>query len=59
MENKHRQIVDVRDVANALVLAYEKAEEEGRYICTAFSIKTQDLVEKLRAIYPNFSYPKK
>lgn len=59
MENKLRMIVDVRDVAEAILLAYEKPEAEGRYICTAHSIKTKDLVDKLRSIYPQYNYPMK
>ncbi|XP_028766446.1 cinnamoyl-CoA reductase 2 [Neltuma alba] len=58
LENKQRWIVDVRDVADAILMAYEKPEAEGRYICTAHPIMTDDLVEKLRRIYPNYSYPK-
>ncbi|XP_054779611.1 cinnamoyl-CoA reductase 1-like isoform X1 [Prosopis cineraria] len=58
LENKHRWIVDVRDVADATLMAYEKPEAEGRYICTAHSINTDELVEKLRRLYPNYSYPK-
>ncbi|XP_011034793.1 PREDICTED: cinnamoyl-CoA reductase 2-like [Populus euphratica] len=58
LENKLRNIVDVRDVAEALLLVYEKPEAEGRYICTAHEIRTEDLVEKLRNIYPNYNYPK-
>ncbi|EEF52917.1 cinnamoyl-CoA reductase 1-like [Ricinus communis] len=57
LENKLRLIVDVRDVAEALALVYEKPEAEGRYICTAHAIKTRDLVEKLRSLYPDYSYP--
>ncbi|XP_034677542.1 cinnamoyl-CoA reductase 2-like [Vitis riparia] len=58
LENKFRMIVDVRDVAEALLITYEKPEAEGRYICTAHMIKARDLVEKLRSIYPNYNYPK-
>ncbi|KDP36740.1 hypothetical protein JCGZ_08031 [Jatropha curcas] len=58
IENKYRMIVDVRDVAEALLLAYEKPEAEGRYICTAHGTRTKDLVEKLKSIYPNYNYPK-
>ncbi|CAL5331969.1 unnamed protein product [Camellia sinensis] len=58
-ENNLRMIVDIRDVAEALLLAYEKPEAEGRYICTAYMIKSQDLVEILRKNYPNYNYPKK
>ena len=59
MENKLRAIVDVRDVAEALLLAYEKPEAEGRYICTAHMTKTKDLVDLLKSLYPNYNYPKK
>ncbi|XP_038703162.1 cinnamoyl-CoA reductase 1-like [Tripterygium wilfordii] len=56
--NRLRMIVDVRDVAEALLLLYEKPEAEGRHICTAHPIMTRDLVEKLKSIYPNYNYPK-
>ncbi|XVE81511.1 hypothetical protein DITRI_Ditri15bG0070400 [Diplodiscus trichospermus] len=58
LENKRRAIVDVRDIAQALLLVYEKPEGEGRYICTAHSIKASDLVDKLRSIFPHYNYPK-
>ncbi|KAI9089540.1 hypothetical protein K1719_021570 [Acacia pycnantha] len=58
LENKQRWVVDVRDVADAILMAYEKPEAEGRYLCAAHSIMTNDLVEKLKRIYPNYSYPK-
>ncbi|XP_038703164.1 cinnamoyl-CoA reductase 1-like isoform X2 [Tripterygium wilfordii] len=56
--NRLRMIVEVRDVAAALLLVYEKPEAEGRYICTAHPVTTRDLVEKLKSIYPNYNYPK-
>lgn len=52
-------LVDVRDVAEAILMAYEKPEAEGRYICTAHIIKAKDLVDKLKSIYPHYNYPKK
>ncbi|XP_057975589.1 cinnamoyl-CoA reductase 1-like [Malania oleifera] len=58
VENKHKPIVDVRDVAEALLLVFEKPEAEGRYICTAHMTNLGDLVDKLRSIYPNYNYPK-
>lgn len=57
--NRLLKIIDVRDVAEALLLAYEKPEAGGRYICTAHMIKLRDLVEILKRIYPNYNYPKK
>ncbi|GFY86330.1 NAD(P)-binding Rossmann-fold superfamily protein [Actinidia rufa] len=59
LENRLRMIIDVRDLAEALQMTYEKPEAEGRYICTAHTIRSQDLVEILRRIYPNYNYPKK
>ncbi|MBA0746271.1 hypothetical protein Gogos_008806 [Gossypium gossypioides] len=58
LENKLRKIVDVRDVAQALLLVYEKPAAEGRYICTAHTIKARDLVDKLRSMFPEYNYPK-
>ncbi|GAU35705.1 hypothetical protein TSUD_258800 [Trifolium subterraneum] len=60
LENEHRRInriVDVRDVADAILLAYENHEAEGRYICTSHAITDRDLVEKLKSIFPNYKYP--
>lgn len=57
-ENQVRLIVDVRDVAQALLLVYEKPEAEGRYICTAHKAKEKDVIEKLKSLYPNYNYPK-
>ncbi|XP_027907444.1 cinnamoyl-CoA reductase 1-like isoform X1 [Vigna unguiculata] len=56
-ENKIRWIVDVRDLVDAILLVYEKHEAERRYICSAHTIKTRDLVEKLKSIYPSYKYP--
>ncbi|GMY28988.1 cinnamoyl-CoA reductase 2-like [Fagus crenata] len=58
MENKLRAIVDVRDVAEALLLAYEKPEAEGRYICTSHMANAKDSVDLLKSLYPNYNYPK-
>ncbi|XP_020239132.1 cinnamoyl-CoA reductase 2 [Cajanus cajan] len=57
MENKIRWIIDVRDLVDAILLIYEKREAEGRYVCSSYTIKTRDLVEKLKSIYPNYKYP--
>ncbi|XP_051117843.1 cinnamoyl-CoA reductase 1-like [Andrographis paniculata] len=58
VENRIRSLVDVRDVAEALKLLYEKPEAEGRYICTSYTVTTEDVVQILREIYPNYRYPK-
>ena len=59
IENKLRMIVDVRDLAAALLMVYEKPEAEGRYLCTSHHSRVMELVHKLRTIYPNYNYPKK
>jgi len=51
--------VDVRDVARAHLLAYEKEEAEGRYICSTRYCKLTDLVEILRKLRPNVAFPRK
>ncbi|KAK1362202.1 Cinnamoyl-CoA reductase 2 [Heracleum sosnowskyi] len=58
MANNMGWYVDVRDVANALLLAYEKREAEGRYLCSAHALHKQEIVETLRKLYPNYNYPK-
>lgn len=50
-------IVDVRDCANALILAYEKPEAEGRYLCSSHVLKTKALVELLKSLFPHYNYP--
>ncbi|KAM3192626.1 hypothetical protein ACQJBY_069688 [Aegilops geniculata] len=59
MEDKVRNMVDVRDVADALVLAHESPEAAGRYICSAHARKVSDTVSIARSMYPNLNYPKK
>ncbi|KAK9129161.1 hypothetical protein Sjap_009648 [Stephania japonica] len=50
--------VDVRDVAEALLLLYKNPEAKGRYICSSYSASTLVLIEKLKGLYPNHNYPK-
>ncbi|KAK0575792.1 hypothetical protein LWI29_007143 [Acer saccharum] len=57
-DNGVRAFVDVRDTAAAVLLVYDKAEAEGRYIISSHEIGTQDLVKKLKSFYPNYNYPK-
>ncbi|CAI0425664.1 unnamed protein product [Linum tenue] len=47
------------DVAEALVLVYEKPEAQGRYICTSHSVHVKDIVDILKDEYPSYNYPKK
>ncbi|CAL5073596.1 unnamed protein product [Urochloa decumbens] len=55
MTNKLWHIVDVRDVADALLLLYEKKESSGRYICSPNHIHTRDLVALLKKMYPKYN----
>ncbi|XP_031488296.1 cinnamoyl-CoA reductase 1-like isoform X3 [Nymphaea colorata] len=50
-------MVDVRDLCEALVLLFEKAEASGRYICSAHHLRASVLVEKLKGMYPKYNYP--
>ncbi|XP_015693736.1 cinnamoyl-CoA reductase 1-like [Oryza brachyantha] len=58
VENRLRNVVDVRDVANALLLAYENPGASGRYICSSAPIKVSDMINILKALYPTYTYPK-
>ncbi|XP_078439509.1 cinnamoyl-CoA reductase 2-like [Wolffia australiana] len=56
--SRMEMFIDVRDLADAMLLIYEKTEAKGRYICSSFSMRTKDFVDKLKSMYPNFKYPK-
>ena len=58
MENKLKHFVDVRDVADALLLVYEKSEASGRYICAPHPMKIRNLIDTLKGMYANCDYPK-
>ncbi|CAL5048774.1 unnamed protein product [Urochloa decumbens] len=58
VENRLRNIVDVRDVVDALLMAYEKPEASGRYICSSHPIKVSDMINILKNLYPTYPYPK-
>ncbi|AQL04883.1 Dihydroflavonol-4-reductase [Zea mays] len=58
VENRLRNMVDVRDVADALVLAYENPEASGRYICSSHPLKVSDMINILKTLYPSYPYPK-
>lgn len=51
--------VDVRDTAEAILLAYENPEAEGRYICSSHEMRNEALVEMLKKKYPGYGYPKR
>lgn len=56
MNNKFWPIVDVRDVADAFLLAYENAEPSSRYICSLDQMDIKDLLAIMKSMYPNYSY---
>uniref|UniRef100_A0A1D1XR99 Dihydroflavonol-4-reductase n=2 Tax=Anthurium amnicola TaxID=1678845 RepID=A0A1D1XR99_9ARAE len=58
MERRVWYLVDVRDVIEAMLLIYLNPAATGRYICTTQAIRISDLVEKLKHMYPNYSYTK-
>ncbi|XP_020177693.1 phenylacetaldehyde reductase [Aegilops tauschii subsp. strangulata] len=49
-------IVDVRDVADALLLVYEKPESSGRYISAPNYITTKAILDLLKKTYPDYNY---
>lgn len=51
-------IVDVRDVADALLLVYEKPESSGRYICAPNYMRAKAVLELLKKTYPGYNYVK-
>ncbi|KAL5699038.1 hypothetical protein ACHQM5_029995 [Ranunculus cassubicifolius] len=57
MENKIRTLVDVRDIAEALLLVFEKPEAKGRYICSSHTITIKKLIKKMKRMYPAFNLP--
>jgi nucleoside-diphosphate-sugar epimerase len=59
MHNKSWPIVDVRDVADALLLLYNKAGSSERYLCSLDLLDMKDLLEILKNMYPTYSYADK
>ncbi|XP_052167448.1 cinnamoyl-CoA reductase 1-like [Oryza glaberrima] len=56
MNNKFLSMVDVRDVADALLLAYEEAGPSERYICALEQMDLKDLLSLMKTMYPNYNY---
>lgn len=46
--------VSVKDVAMAHILAFEKPESEGRYICNERVLHMGDIVSLLKKFYPQY-----
>ncbi|GJN38854.1 hypothetical protein PR202_gb27932 [Eleusine coracana subsp. coracana] len=53
---KLRNFVDVRDVADALLLVYETPEASGRYICNSHPRQVSSVIELLKSWYPTYKY---
>ncbi|KAK8627999.1 hypothetical protein V6N13_063712 [Hibiscus sabdariffa] len=51
--------VDVRDVANAHILAFESPSACGRYCVAGKSVHTTELLKILRELYPDLSLPER
>ncbi|CAO2200716.1 unnamed protein product, partial [Urochloa humidicola] len=58
VQNGFKNLVDVRDVADALLLAYENPQASGRYLCMSSPIRVSDIVNILKTSYPTHTYPK-
>ncbi|CAL5003679.1 unnamed protein product [Urochloa decumbens] len=58
VQNGFKNLVDVRDAADALLLAYENPQASGRYLCSSSPIRVSDIVNILKTSYPTLTYPK-
>jgi nucleoside-diphosphate-sugar epimerase len=59
VDDKMKNVVDVRDVAEALVRVYETPEASGRYICRSYPMSMTEILDIIKSFYPNLSYPNK
>ena len=51
--------MDVRDLADALLLVYENTEASGRYICSPYRKRLSEMVDIVRSFCPDLHEPKK
>ncbi|GJM98405.1 hypothetical protein PR202_ga15416 [Eleusine coracana subsp. coracana] len=56
INNKFWPLVDVRDVVDAMFLAYQKAESSGRYICALDQMDIKDLVVLMKSMMADVDY---
>nr|CAB3457436.1 unnamed protein product [Digitaria exilis] len=54
VRNKLWHIVDVRDLAEALLLVFEVPQASGRHICAPHVICVRDLLDLLKRNYPDY-----
>lgn len=53
------RLVDVRDVANAHILAFEKPSASGRYCLVGRVIHCSEVMKMLRELFPELNLPEK
>ncbi|KAL0413723.1 UNVERIFIED_CONTAM: Cinnamoyl-CoA reductase 1 [Sesamum radiatum] len=53
------QFVDVRDVADAHILAFENPSATGRYVLVEASITHSEAQQMLQKLYPSLNLPHK
>ncbi|XP_002978211.2 cinnamoyl-CoA reductase 1 [Selaginella moellendorffii] len=51
-------VVDVRDVSKAHIKAMDKEEASGRYLCVESLVPNREIIEILKAKFPQLPYPK-
>ncbi|TVU08211.1 hypothetical protein EJB05_41605, partial [Eragrostis curvula] len=56
---KLRNFVDVRDVADGLLLVYETPEASGRYICNSRPRQVSEVIKLLKSWYPTYKFADK
>ncbi|EEC81000.1 hypothetical protein EE612_035423 [Oryza sativa] len=56
---KLRNFVDVRDVADALLLLYETPGVSGRYICSSHARRMPHIIDLLKSWYPGYKFADK
>ncbi|KAG2607311.1 hypothetical protein PVAP13_4NG238000 [Panicum virgatum] len=59
VKKKLRNFVDVRDVADALLLVYETPEASGRFVCNSHPRLVSDVIKLLKSWYPAYKYATK
>lgn len=57
--NRLETLLDVRDVADAILLVYENSGGSERYICSSTPRKLSDIINTSKSLYPAFNYPQK
>ncbi|KAG0467261.1 hypothetical protein HPP92_018841 [Vanilla planifolia] len=56
LPNRFLHFVDARDLADALLLVYEKPQSSGRYICAPHRCDIRKVVNLMKNMYPHYKY---